>query len=122
MNLENCLQKYRNNEKKTFIKIEGRHKWNWNSYVNCLSKTGWHFVWVIQAAGSVVAADGDAVGILRGGNMPNLAVGRMVPGAIFLNSNMEPKSTCWITGNLASNCNWDKILYVLINTQMKNRL
>lgn len=56
---------------------------------------------------SLVETDGAAVcaaGIRRGGIIPNLAVGRMVPGAIFLNSNMLPNRTCWITGNLASNC------------------
>lgn len=29
-----------------------------------------------------------------GGNIPNRAVGRIVPGVIFLNSNIEPNSTC----------------------------
>lgn len=33
-------------------------------------------------------------GARRGGNMPNRAVGNMVPGVIFLNSNIDPKSTC----------------------------
>lgn len=51
----------------------------------------------------VVGADVVCAGIRRGGNIPNLAVGKIVPGAILLNSNMEPKRTCCTTGNLASN-------------------
>lgn len=46
---------------------------------------------------AVVLATGGAapaVGILRGGIIPNRAVGRTVPGEIFLNSNMLPNRTC----------------------------
>lgn len=41
-----------------------------------------------------IGGAGPAVGALRGGNMPNRAVGRIVPGVIFLNSNILPKRTC----------------------------
>lgn len=41
-----------------------------------------------------IGGAGSAVGILRGGNMPKRAVGRIVPGAIFLNSNILPNRTC----------------------------
>lgn len=70
----------------------------------------WQLIYDLFVSALVVLATGGdgaaaaAGGARRGGNIPNRAVGRIVPGAIFLNSNMLPNRTCWITGNLASSC------------------